>query len=89
MLSVGINSVRFSGHSFHYGVDDSAFTVGILGEDIMKIGRWKSDSIERYFSLTTANKLLFSLSTQLDVKPGPSNLAPDSQHALSANKTNS
>src|SRR5436190_3123996 len=89
LLFAGINPVEFSGHSFRRGAANSAFKAGISREDIMKMGRWKSDSIDRYFSLTTANKLLFSLSTQLHTKPGPPNLAPDSQHAHSVNTTNS
>src|SRR5579859_2168106 len=68
---------------------NSALKAGISREDIMKIGRWKSDSVDRYFSLTTANKLLFSLSTQLHAKPGPPNIASDSRHTLSANSHNS
>jgi hypothetical protein len=72
---VGINPAGFSGHFFHGGAANSALKAGILREDIMKMGRWKSDSVNRYFSLTMAKKLLFSLSTQLHAKPGPPNIA--------------
>src|SRR5579859_4513208 len=89
LLFVGINPAGFSGHSFHRGAANSALKAGISREDIMKMGRWKSDSVDRYFSLTTANKLLFSLSTQLHAKPGPPNIASDSWNTLSANSRNS
>src|SRR5579859_975627 len=85
LLFVGINPAGFSGHSFRRGAAHSALKAGISRKDIMKMGRWKSDSVDQYFSLTTANKLLFSLSTQLHAKPGPPNIASDSRHTLSAN----
>ena len=84
LLFAGINPGGFSGHSFRRGAANSALKAGISREDIMKMGRWKSDSIDRYFSLTTENRLLFSLSTQLHAKPGPPNFASDSRHAHSA-----
>jgi len=85
LLFAGINPAGFSGHSFRRGAANSALKAGISREDIMKMGRWKSDSVDRYFSLTMSNKLLFSLSTQLHTKPGAPNLASDSRHAHSAN----
>src|SRR5579859_1363887 len=88
LLFAGINPAGFSSHSFCRGAANSALKAGISREDIMKMGRWKSDSVDRYFSLTMKNKLLFSLSTQLHAKPGPSNFASDSQHAHSANSRN-
>ena len=43
---------------------------------IMKMGRWKNDSIDRYFSTSSINILLFLLSTKLHIKPGPSSFSP-------------
>jgi len=85
LLFAGIDPAGFNGHSFRRGAANSVLKAGISREDIMKMGRWKSDSVDRYYSLTMEHKLLFSLSTQLHAKPGPSNLASDSRHAHSAN----
>ena len=61
LLFAGINPAGFSGHSFRRGAANSALKAGISREDIMKMGRWKSHSVDRYFSPTTENRLLFSL----------------------------
>lgn len=68
----GINSEGFSGHSFRRGAANSALQAGISRQDIMKMGRWKSDAMDRYFSSTTNTKNLLALSKQLHSHPGPS-----------------
>jgi hypothetical protein len=78
LLFSGINPAGFTGHSFRRGAANSAFKAGIPRADIQKMGRWKSNSIDRYFSAASNNTLLFSLSTRLHAKPGPSSSAPDS-----------
>ena len=71
LLLAGFNPAGFSGHSFHRGAANSAQKAGISRTDIMRMGRWKSDAVERYFSESSNNSLLFSLSQQLH-HPGPS-----------------
>ena len=83
LLFAGINPTGFTGHSFRRGAANSALKAGISRSDIMKMGRWKSDSIDRYFSVTSNNTLLFSLSKQLYANPGPSNFALNAQHTRS------
>src|SRR5579859_4221235 len=89
LLFSGINPKGFSGHSFRRGAAISAVNAGIAKSDIMKMGRWKSDSVERYFSAAAHNNLLFSLSTQLHTNPGPSPFIPDPQctHSSSTHST--
>jgi len=70
--TAGVNSEGFSGHSFRRGAANSALQAGISRQDIMKMGRWKSDAVERYFSSTTNTKNLLALSKQLHSHPGPS-----------------
>jgi hypothetical protein len=81
LLFAGINPTGFTGHSFRRGAANSALKAGIARTDIMKMGRWKSDSIDRYFSVAGNNALLFSLSKQLHANPGPSIFASDSRRA--------
>ena len=71
LLLAGFNPRGFSGHSFRRGAANSAQKAGISRADIMRMGRWKSDAVERYFSESSNNSLLFSLSRQLH-QPGPS-----------------
>ena len=70
--TAGINSEGFSGHSFRHGAANSALQAGISRQDIMKMGRWKSDAMDHYFSSTTNTKNLLALSKQLHSHPGPS-----------------
>src|SRR5439155_3393069 len=72
LRTVGINSEGFSGHSFRRGAANSALQAGISRQDIMKMGRWKSDAMDRYFSSTTNTKNLLALSKQLHSHPGAS-----------------
>ena len=72
LLLAGINPKGYSGHSFRRGAANSALKAGISKEDIMQMGRWKSDSINRYFSISATNTLCFSLSKHLPTQPGPS-----------------
>jgi len=71
LLFGGFNPRGFSGHSFRRGAANSAEKAGISRTDIMRMGRWKSDAVERYFSESSNTSLLFSLSRQLH-RPGPS-----------------
>ncbi|TMC15853.1 MAG: hypothetical protein E6J34_20850, partial [Chloroflexi bacterium] len=41
---------NFSGHSFRRGAASTALEAGLSVHDIMQLGRWKSDSVQRYFS---------------------------------------
>ena len=72
LLLAGINPKGYSGHSFRRGAANSALKAGISRTDIMQMGRWKSDSIDRYFSASANHTLLFSLSKKLHTHPGPS-----------------
>ena len=72
LLLAGINPKGYSGHSFRRGAANSALKAGISRKNIMQMGRWKSDSIDRYFSASATNTLLFSLSRKLHTHPGPS-----------------
>jgi hypothetical protein len=76
LLFAGLNPKGYTGHSFRRGAANSALNSGISREDIKRMGRWKSDSIDRYFTATTATTHLFSLSKQLHANPGPSTSAP-------------
>lgn len=78
LLFAGINPTGFTGHSFRRGAANSALEAGIPKTDIMKTG---SNSIDRYFSVTGNNTLLFFLSKQLYTNPLPSSFAPNSRHA--------
>jgi hypothetical protein len=51
---------------------------GISRSDIMKMGRWKSDAVDRYFSSTSSSQNLLLLSRQLHSQPGPSISTADS-----------
>jgi len=62
LLRVGLNPAHFSGHSFRRGAATSALSAGISRSDIMRLGRWKSDSVDRYFSVSSNNANLLSLS---------------------------
>ena len=72
LLLAGINPKGYSGHSFRRGAANSALKAGISREDIMQMGRWKGDSINRYFSTSATNTFRFSLSKRLHTQPGPS-----------------
>jgi integrase len=72
LRKTGINPTGFSGHSFHRGAVNSALSAGISRSDIQKMGRWKSDAVDRYFSTTSNTKNLLQLSRQLHSQPGPS-----------------
>ena len=65
LRTAGINPEGFSGHSFRRGAANSALQAGISRPDIMKMGRWKSDAMDHYFSSTTNTKNLLALSKQL------------------------
>jgi len=72
LLAAGINPVAFSGHSFRRGAANTAATAGISRADIMKMGRWKWDAVDRYFSSSINTANLFALSQQLHSRSGPS-----------------
>lgn len=84
LLFAGINHKGYIGHSFRRSAAVSALMAGIAKEDIMQMGRWKSDSIERYFSSTATNTFLFSLSRQLRAHPSPSSSISKS-HSTTSN----
>ena len=71
LLHAGINPSGYSGHSFRKGAANTASQVGITTTDIMKMGRWKSNAVDRYFSTQTSTAQLLSLSKQLHLQPGP------------------
>jgi len=80
LLRIGLNPTHFSGHSFRRGAATSALHAGISRSDVMRLGRWKSDSVDRYFSASANSSNLFSLSRQLLSSPGPSMPAPLASH---------
>jgi hypothetical protein len=72
LRTAGINPEGFSGHSFRRGAVNSAIQAGISRQDIMKMGRWKSDAVDRYISSTSKTQNFLALSKQLHSYPGPS-----------------
>ena len=70
LLAAGINPVAFSGHSFRRGAANTAVTAGISRAGIMKMERWKSDAVDRYFSSSVNTANLFALSKQLHSRSG-------------------
>lgn len=77
LLASRINPAGFSGHSFRRGAANTAFSAGIDRSDIMKMGRWKSDAVDRYISSPTNTTSLFALSARLHTHPGPSTPTPE------------
>jgi hypothetical protein len=78
LLLAGINPTGFSGHSFRRGAANSALAAGIAHSDVMRLGRWKSNAIDRYFSSASETQNLLTLSHQLHSRPGPSTSTPES-----------
>ncbi len=72
LLRLGLNPLHFAGHSFRRGAATTALHAGLSRADIMRLGRWKSDSVDRYFSASANSTNLLSLSRQLLSSPGPS-----------------
>lgn len=70
LLAAGIDPTGFSGHSFRRGAANSAVAAGISRSGIMELGRWKSDAVDRYFSLSTIQSTRLALSQQLNSLPG-------------------
>ena len=72
LLLVGVkNAKRFTGHAFRRGAANSAIDAGIPQQDIQSMGRWKSDSVLRYFTPSSNTRMLMSLSHKLHAQPGP------------------
>jgi hypothetical protein len=82
LLRAGIDPIGFSGHSFRRGAANSARAAGISRSDIMAMGRWRSDAVDRYFSSSTNVHHLLSLSHQLHSQPGPSTSALEPSHSV-------
>ena len=82
LLRAGIDPMGFSGHSFRRGVANSARAAGISRSDILAMGRWRSDAVDRYFSSSTNVHHLLSLSHQLHSQSGPSTSALESSHSV-------
>ena len=47
-IMAGIDALHFSGHSFRIGTASVAAARGVADSTIQSLGRWKSDSFERY-----------------------------------------
>lgn len=72
LLTAGFDPTGFSGHSFRRGAANTALNMGLSMQEISTLGRWHSDSLDRYISTTTAEANLLSLSARLHSRSGPS-----------------
>jgi integrase len=80
LLAAGVSALGFSGHSFRRGAAISALEAGVPRMDIMKMGRWKSDAVDRYFDSTSNTSHLLRCSGLLHSQPGHSTPTPESRH---------
>ena len=68
LLSAGIPSLGFSGHSIRKGAAVTAALNGVSRDDIKLLGRWKSDAVDNYLdSFYQSNRTSYQLqlNTQL------------------------
>jgi len=86
LLAADLNPVGFSDHFFHRGAAITALVIGISHADIMKMGRWKSDIVECYFSSSIDRANLFTLSKQLH-STGSSTPTQECHHLISASSS--
>jgi hypothetical protein len=72
LVKAGMDPTAYSGHSFRRGATNSAVTAGIPLADVGKMGRWKSNAIERYITPASNEILLFAANKQLQLAPSNS-----------------
>lgn len=51
LASLGLDSTRYSGHSFRRGAATSAAVAGYSDNEIQQLGRWRSDAYRLYIDL--------------------------------------
>ena len=51
LSSLGLDSARYSGHSFRRGAATSAAVAGYSDNEIQQLGRWRSDAYKLYIDL--------------------------------------
>ena len=69
LLDAGINPSHYSGHSFRRGAANTAVAAGAPLQTVKLMGRWKSNSIDRYFTPHSSNSLGFAASKFLHLTP--------------------
>jgi hypothetical protein len=69
ILNTGHNPATYSGHSFRRGAANSAVDAGITREEIKELGRWKSDTVNRYLTSKSSNKIRFAANRKLHLAP--------------------
>ena len=69
LLHAGYDPTTYSGHSFRRGAANSAVEAGISRDDIKKMGRWKSDAVDRYLTQSSTNAQLFDVNRRLHLAP--------------------
>ena len=72
LLKAGHDPTTYSGHSFRRGAANSAIAAGIPIDDVKKMGRWKSNAVEKYLTQASADTLLFAANKRLQLAPSNS-----------------
>ncbi|KAG5930323.1 hypothetical protein E4U60_007099 [Claviceps pazoutovae] len=59
LTAIGLPSMHITGHSFRRGAAQHADKMGLTRDQIMALGRWSSDAVDRYYTSDTGH--LFTL----------------------------
>lgn len=76
LTSQGVDSSKYSGHSFRKGAASSASEVGISEADIQLLGRWRSNAVKLYVQVSAPRLLSLSSSLHLAPTPVPALVSP-------------
>lgn len=58
LAAIGLPSVHITGHSFRRGAAQHADRMGLTRDQIMALGRWSSDAVDRYYTSDTGHLFL-------------------------------